>query len=307
MPRTRRHCRAHSFQHVISRFVDGEFRFIDDEDRTTYLTMLGAMCRRVDWRIVCFALMSNHVHTGAWAGDSPLYRFFHPLHSRFGNYWHRRHGGMGAVFSERPKNFEVRGEHLAELIAYVHMNPVRAGIVRRPSESRWTSHRIFMRLEPVPVWLDIEWALSLCGFSDSVSGRLLFDQFVNEHEQRHWQGNETSFCGSIDRRPRDTSESSRRLFSQIDVKQLSAAVEEITGIKAALWMSRSRVRSVVQARRLFAYAAVAAGQSRAETARILGMTCSSLRELLQKAERLEGFLELADKIGVHVTDNHGIP
>lgn len=60
---------ARSFQeglpyHLISRFVDRE-RFIHESERDHYLRLLGRAIRKSDWRLLAFAVTSNHIHLGA--------------------------------------------------------------------------------------------------------------------------------------------------------------------------------------------------------------------------------------------------
>ena len=141
MARTRRRCPPATLQHVICRVLDREHRFTDDVDRSTYLTLLGPVAQRCDWRLMAYTLMSNYVHLPVLTGQDQLQQVFKPMHIRFAQAWHRRHGGLGPVFADRRANYRVRPERLGELIAYNHMDPVRNRIVPRPADSRWTSHR----------------------------------------------------------------------------------------------------------------------------------------------------------------------
>jgi hypothetical protein len=66
----------------------------------------------------------------------------------------------------------------AALVAYIHNNPVRAGVVSDPANSAWTSHRAYLGLATPPTWLDVEQGLRLCGFAATSSGRRAFHSFV---------------------------------------------------------------------------------------------------------------------------------
>jgi hypothetical protein len=127
------------------------------------------------------------VAPGLRAGLRALATLFRPLHTRYAQHWHRRHSGLGPVFANRPDNFEVEAGRFAELVAYIHMNPVRAGLCDRPAASNWTSHRAYLRLDTAPPWLDVARALQLCGFQDTRSDRADFDDFVRACDTRHWQ------------------------------------------------------------------------------------------------------------------------
>jgi len=85
-------------------------------------------------------------------GQVPLEKVFGPLHTSYAAYYRLRYGGLGAVFADRPANHDVNPATIAYLLAYIHMNPVRAGIVRRPEDSTWTSHRAYLRIDEAPSW-----------------------------------------------------------------------------------------------------------------------------------------------------------
>jgi hypothetical protein len=67
---------------------------------------------------------------------------------------------LGPLFAERYKAILVEQEtYLLELIRYVHLNPLRAGIVDHPDEDRWSSHRAYAGMDPRPGWLDTSFVL----------------------------------------------------------------------------------------------------------------------------------------------------
>ena len=95
--------------------------------------------------------------------------------------------GVGPCSRIGQRTFEVQPAAVAYLVAYVHMNPVRAGVCQKPVDSRWTSHQAYLRLTPLPPgWMSSR-ALALCGFEDTDAGRRDFDEFVRRCETRHWQ------------------------------------------------------------------------------------------------------------------------
>jgi hypothetical protein len=154
----------------------------DQQDRDVYFRYLSEAQKYWDWIMLSFALMSTHNHLGCTAGNVAPKNCFKRTHGRFARYWHNKYGGLGPVFADRPANYEIRGDRVAKLIVYHHRNPVEAGVVPAPADSRWTSHRYYLRLEKPPAWLDVEQGLALCGFADSAAGRALFDDFVRSSE-----------------------------------------------------------------------------------------------------------------------------
>jgi putative transposase len=180
MPRARRTWTPGTAAHTISRFVDRRYYLSDDLDRRALFESIDRANDRWDWTWLSYAVMSSHLHYGHIAGSDPPERFLRSAHTRFAGQYHRRrdHQTLGPVFANRPDIYDVPLAKLARLVAYHHRNPVTAGVVERPSQSTWTSHRAYLRLDPAPRWLDVERALHLVGFSDTAAGRRRFDSFV---------------------------------------------------------------------------------------------------------------------------------
>jgi hypothetical protein len=122
--------------------------------------------------------MTSHVHWGLLAGELPSSTFVQPLHSPFAGWINLHQGTSGPVFAGRHYSEVCDEAHAARAIAYIHNNPVKAGVVRDPADSDWTSHRAFLGLVAPPPWLDVERALSIAGFDASPSGRLAFHEHV---------------------------------------------------------------------------------------------------------------------------------
>ncbi len=124
--------------------------------------------------------MSSHTHYGHIAGAENPDPLFHSAHTRFARHFHNRNEGatIGPVFADRPKIHPVQPPMVRRMVAYHHRNPPEAGVVVHPRESPWTSHRVYLRLDPAPSFFDVEWALSMLGFDDTAAGRREFDEFV---------------------------------------------------------------------------------------------------------------------------------
>jgi putative transposase len=178
MPRYRRLIAQGSVQHVVSRFVNHEFRFDTMHARAEYLRRAALALGRADWSALGFALMSSHVHWAMRAGERPSSAVIKPLHAGFAGWLNVKQGRVGPVFADRHRTLTFEADTAAALLAYIHNNPVRAGVVADPADSEWTSHRAYLGLTPAPGWLDVERGLDLCGFSATPSGRLRFHEMV---------------------------------------------------------------------------------------------------------------------------------
>ena len=179
MPRGPRHTPAGTVQHFIARIAGGEHRVRGWPERRELTRRLGDAITPTDWRALAVAWMSNHEHLAAQAGEQSADAFLRPLHSGFATWLNERDGRFGYVYAGRPKNVTFNTEEaVANLLAYIHNNPVRAGVVVDPADSAWTTHRAYLGLERAPGWLDVERGLCLSGFDATGNGRANFHDFV---------------------------------------------------------------------------------------------------------------------------------
>lgn len=159
-----------STYHLISRFVAKEWFVRSDVEREQYLRLLGDALDQSDWRCLAYAIMSNHIHLALEAGTDPLDSWISLAHVPFAIWINQCCERIGAVFVRGPKLVEARSDGAAPLIAYIHLNPVRAGVVAAARNSTWTSQRCYAGTAVVPRWLDVRRGLELTGFT---SGREL--------------------------------------------------------------------------------------------------------------------------------------
>lgn len=175
MAREPRRIEPNVVYHIISRFIGGEYFINNQPERSFYLELQGRALRKTDWRLLGYAIMSNHIHLVARAGRRPLDAWLRPVHSPFADMLNDAHQRIGPVFVRGPKAFPVVPQRVGHLLAYVHNNPVRASVVDTAVQSAWTSHRAYVGRADVPSWLDVELGLTLAGVS-----RADFDAWVND-------------------------------------------------------------------------------------------------------------------------------
>jgi putative transposase len=114
--------------------------FLTAEDRAEYLRLLREQCDLHGVRILSYCLMTNHVHLVAVpeeAGD--LARGIGEAHKRYTRYVNFREGVRGYLFQGRFFSCPLDRRHLVAALRYVERNPVRAGLVARAWDYRWSS------------------------------------------------------------------------------------------------------------------------------------------------------------------------
>ncbi len=143
-----------------------------------FLDFLGQAARRFGWSISAWVLMSNHFHLVIQTLQPNLSRGMHWLNSSYAARFNKRHHRWGHLFGGRFKAFLVDHEaYFTEVVRYVVLNPVRANLVARPEDYRWSSYRATAGFEAPPAWLDVDAVLRVFA-PDQAVAQSLYREFV---------------------------------------------------------------------------------------------------------------------------------
>ncbi len=164
MPRSLRIDYPGAVYHVTARGVQQAAIFIDDRDRQSLLAILARILVDGDASAFAYCLMGNHYHFVLQTRLPNLSKLMHRVNTSYGLTFNKRHGRHGAVFEGRFKAFFVdRDAYLLEACRYVDLNPVRAGMVDRPDQWKWSSYRAHVGTARQPAWLDSAFVRSVVG------------------------------------------------------------------------------------------------------------------------------------------------
>lgn len=130
-------------------------------------------------RIHAFCLMANHVHLALQVADIPLSQVMQSLSQRYTGWINRRRKRRGHLFQGRYKALLIDAEaYLLELVRYIHLNPVRAGVVESVEEYPWSSYHAYLGRRELR-WLTTDWVL--VQFSNRRgAARKKFREFIRE-------------------------------------------------------------------------------------------------------------------------------
>ena len=166
--------------HVTARGDRREDIFGDDQDRQEFLSILEQVITRFNWTCYAWCLMDNHYHLLIQTPDGNLSKGMRQLNGVYTQANNRRHLRVGHLFQGRFKAILVDSNaYLLELARYVVLNPVRACMVKKPTDWKWSSYRASVGLEPAPAWLAEDGLLAVFAKRRSLAQQR-YAQFVVE-------------------------------------------------------------------------------------------------------------------------------
>jgi len=146
-----------ALHHVTSRGNRQEAIFEDDKDRQKFLEILGDVVKQMQWVCCGYCLMGNHYHLMIQTPFANLSKGMRQLNGTYTQASNRRHRRVGHLFQGRYKSIVVDSDaYLAELVRYVVLNPVRAGMVAEPGAWPWSSLNAMVGNTPAPSWLTVD-------------------------------------------------------------------------------------------------------------------------------------------------------
>lgn len=322
MPRQPRLDAPGALHHVMGRGLERIPIFANAGDREDFLGRLADLCRARALRVYAWALLPNHFHLLVRTGGQPLAQSMKKLLTGYVVNFNRRHKRYGHLFQNRYKSILCEDDpYLLELTRYIHLNPVRGGLVQGIAALKtypWAGHAAIMGRVPRE-WQDTETILAYFGTTrrraaaryeafvrvglaqgrrpDLVGGGLIrslggWAQVLPLRRRGVKVVSDERILGSgafieqlradAAHRERESLRLARKVVPLATWERVLCAGE---GVAAVDLHAGLRSRRVVHARRLFCQVAVRGmGYSGAAVARFLGVTTSAVNRLVASAE-----------------------
>ncbi len=331
MPRQPRLDAPGALHHIMGRGIERTNIFRTDQDREDFLNRLGDLCLEGDLLVYAWALLSNHFHLLARTGRRPISKSMRKLLTGYVVNFNLRHKRHGHLFQNRYKSIICEDDpYLLELTRYIHLNPLRAGIVsdmRGLSQYQWAGHSAILgRVKRE--WQDIDTVLEYFG-----KGHRAIEKYERYVEEGISRGKRPELVGgglirslggwsqvlslrrkgikvAFDERVLGGDDFIERLLSEAEEREketlrigrklpgltaLAKRIMEGEGIGERELRSGTRKKEVVRARRVICQLAIGKmGYPGAEVARFLGVTTSSVNRLAvsQEGANLTKYLKL---------------
>lgn len=306
----------------MGRGIESTAIFRDDTDRNDFLKRLATQCENRRLIVYAWVLMSNHFHLLIRTGSEPLAVGMKKILSGYVGNYNRRHKRWGHLFQNRYKSIVCEDDpYLLELTRYIHLNPLRAGIVssmKALNNYRWSGQAVIMgRVKRN--WQDTEAVLEYFG---KRRGKAIekYEQYVKEGIE-NGKRNDLTGGGLVrsmggwaevlslrrkgikvasDDRILGSSEFIEELLSEaeereretlrlhrkiVNLNRLVESISEWEGIGSPQLRSGGKSRELVRARKIFSQLAIKRmGYSGAEVARYLGVTTSAVNRIANSEE-----------------------
>lgn len=261
MPRKPRIEFPGAFYHVIARGNNRQTVFEDKKDFEEFLQSLAGARERFPYTLYAYVLMTNHFHLLIETQQFPLSRIMGSVLTRYSRSFNRRHKRIGHLFAARYKAILCQKDaYLLELVRYIHLNPVRAHMVKSPADWPWSSHRTYLGRAPNP-FLNTQEVLTRFSRMDS-RARAAYAGFVREglsfgHKNELYPPEtlpllgSTTFVKEMTRQQKDLEPSSRPL--SLPLPELAERLCVHLKLAAPALQGPSRERSIARARAFLAF------------------------------------------------------
>ncbi len=182
MPRTGRLDAPGMLHHVIIRGIEKKKIFRDEHDQENMVERLGKLLPETNTSCYAWALMTNHAHFLFRTGSVPISKVMMRLLTGYAVYFNRRYRRHGVLFQNRYKSIICQEDlYFKELVRYIHLNPLRAGMVSGYSQLRnyrYCGHGSLLGVRETH-WYDTKYVLSLFG-SRLKKAREKYQEYVSE-------------------------------------------------------------------------------------------------------------------------------
>lgn len=329
MPRLARLDAPGVLHHVMGRGIERRKIFINKKDRNDFISRLAELAEGNAMDIYAWALLPNHFHILCKTKMRPLSSSMRKVLTGYVVNFNKRHNRHGHLFQNRYKSIVCEEDvYLMELVRYIHLNLIRAGMVKSIKElnrSPWSGHSALIGYVKRD-WQDTGYVLSL--FGNGGSGKSRYMEFVKNGID---VGRRPELVGGglirslggwaevlalrargerqiFDQRVLGDGEFVEQVLSEmdeqskenlrirrngIDLSLLAKKVCNVDGVSVGELRSGSRRREIVNSRGVFSWLAVRElGYSGAEVARFLGVTTSCVTRAVLSGEepKVKGYL-----------------
>lgn len=166
--------------HVMNDGRRGENIFLENDDQACFISVLKESAKIYNIEVAAFCLMLGHYQLLLKTPKANLPLFMRHLSSIYTQTFNRKYGYSGSFFNGRYRSVLIRGgEHLLEVMKYLHRYPKISGLVEHIDNYPWTSHKDYLSKRPENDWLHIEGILRLLA-NEKSTGKKQYNEYLEK-------------------------------------------------------------------------------------------------------------------------------
>lgn len=166
------------YYHIFSRGNNREPIFFENSDYGRFINNLDRFQQKYRYHLYAYCLLPNHFHLLLRPGKIDLSKIMQTLITAYSMYANKKHHHVGHVFQGRFKSIIVeKDEYLLQVLRYIYLNPVRAGLVNVIEEYPWSSYVKYFVTESKNPIIESEEILQMFS-NDHLHAKKLFREFV---------------------------------------------------------------------------------------------------------------------------------
>ncbi len=109
------------------------------------MKILKRVCEQYPFKLYCYCMMGNHLHLQIATIEDEIWKIMKNVNWKYTMYYNKKYDKVGHLFQGRYYSDIISSDsHLLQTSKYIHLNPVKAGIVKKPIQYPWSSYGIFM-------------------------------------------------------------------------------------------------------------------------------------------------------------------
>lgn len=148
--------------HITQRAAGREPLFLEEDDYQLMLSLIRELAGKYRMGVLAYCLMPNHMHLLLRPEENNLQHFMRDVCGRYAARFNKRYERRGHLFGGPYRQALVMGEaYLLAASLYIHLNPVRAGLVLKPSSYRFSSCKLYVNEKPPRSFSDPKPVLAL--------------------------------------------------------------------------------------------------------------------------------------------------
>ena len=253
-----------AFYHVITRGNQRQKIFKDKDDFLKYLEILFNYKIRYKYFLYAYVLMNNHIHLLIETQETPLSKILQGINQSYTTYFNRKYKTVGHLFQGRYKAILCdRDEYLLSLVKYIHLNPVRAKIVKFPDKYQWSSQHSYIKKTDGINIIDTDQVLRMFS-EDKQRARKLYSAYMSDSQivkkedvyntiGQRILGSEEFLERLMERHDRELKKEKRE--REYTLYEIAKGVEKIYGITLKQIRERSKSETIILGRRLLSLVA----------------------------------------------------